>query len=193
MTISGVNWKQQLLGRIRYQVHQLTFATQEALVSAKSLSNTSSTHLETHRSKWPLSDTSSHVVCAGAITRRFEGVVHALGSTRAGRSGSLITGTPLFLRWRQSSEPEAAATGNNTTGRATKPNSSAGPRVRTNVHYFNNTPSSRSYAVRLYRILWSAGKHLRHPLRRHPPATEHEVLQPQQRLNQLRQRRQQLQ
>ncbi|HMC28898.1 MAG TPA: hypothetical protein VKM56_14000 [Verrucomicrobiae bacterium] len=134
VTVSGANWATNHWAG--YAIRRTSDACNSGSISfSEILSNTSNTITYSENGGYPTPPAMSF--CAGD-SLEIRKVVHALD--QPGRAlGSLITGTPPLrpAGWNnQVTEP--CYSWNNTTGNAPV-NFSAGPGVRANEHYFNNT------------------------------------------------------
>jgi hypothetical protein len=183
VTVSGVNWTTNAWAG--YAIRRTSDVCNSGSISfSEILNNTSNTITYSENGGYPTPPAMSF--CAGD-SFEIRQVVHALD--QPGRAlGSLITGTPPIrpAGWNnQVTEP--CYSWNNTTGNA-QVNFSAGPGVRANVHYFNNTrmPGYTPYVYPHPLVTAQAP-----PPSTPPPSATCSNLQ--QRLGGLRQRRQQLQ
>jgi hypothetical protein len=191
VTVSGANWTtNQWAGSAIRRTSDICNSGSTSF--SEILSNTSNTITYVNNALYPGESATSF--CAGD-SLEIRKVEHALD--QPGRAlGTLITGNPPVLPggWNnQVTEP--CYSWNNTTGNA-QVNFGAGPGVRANEHYFNNTPMP-GYAPFVYP----------HPLVGAPPTPTPPPTPPptptpppssscsnlQQRLNRLQQRRQRLQ
>ena len=134
VTVSGVNWTTNYWAG--YAIRRTSDVCNSGSISfSEILSNTSNTITYSENGGYPTPPAMSFCVGDSLEIRK---VVHALD--QPGRAlGSLITGTPPVrpAGWNnQVTEP--CYSWNNTTGNAPV-NFSAGPGVRANEHYFNNT------------------------------------------------------
>ena len=187
VTVSGVNWTTNSWAG--YAIRRTSDVCNSGSISfSEILSNTSNTITYSDNGGYPTPPAMSF--CAGD-SLEIRKVVHALD--QPGRAlGSLITGTPPIrpTGWNnQVTEP--CYSWNNTTGNA-QVNFSAGPGVRANVHYFNNTPMP-GYTPYVYPHPLVSGQAPPPPTPPPTPPPNTRCFNLQQRLNQLRQRRQQLQ
>lgn len=184
VTVSGANWTANYWAG--YTLRRTTDTCNSGTLNFSwILSNTSNTITYANTALFP--GESAMSFCAGD-SLEIRRVVHALD--QPGRAlGSLITGNPPVrpAGWNnQVTEP--CYSWNNTTGNAPV-NFSSGPGVRANVHYFNNTPMP-GYTPYVYpHPLVNGG-----PIPTGTPQPSITICsQLQQRLDQLRRRKQRLQ